>query len=134
MKKVFIKLLAITLSIITLSIITLFSFTACNDAQMVQHNIAHKSDNFNTYRKVTVLNLRSDKILLEIEGVLSIQNTEGNELAVIIKVSEKEYKMHYIYLAPEVVYLVEQVENTHTDPYHWYIRIHAIIPEFDTSK
>ena len=129
MKKAFIKLLAITISIITL-----FSFSACNDAQMVQHNIAQKSDRFDTYRKVTVLNLRSDKILLEIEGVLSIQNTEGNELAVIIKVSEKEYKMHYVYLAPEVVYLVEQVENTSTDPYHWYIRIHAIIPEFDTSK
>ena len=129
MKKVFIKLVAVLISIITL-----FSLSACNDAYTVQHNIAQKSDRFETYRKVTVLNLRSDKILLEIEGVLSIQNTEGNELAVIIKVSEKEYKMHYIYLAPEVVYLVEQLENTHTDPYHWYIRIHAIIPEFDTSK
>ena len=133
MKKEFIKVLAITIAVVFTGIFFSVS-SGCNDAQMVQHNIARKSDRFDTYRKVTVLNLRSDKILLEIEGVLSIQNTEGNELAVIIKVSEKEYKMHYVYLAPEVVYLVEQVENTNTDPYHWYIRIHAIIPEFDTSK
>jgi len=103
---------------------------ACNDAQIVQHNISRRSDKFDTYRRVTVMNLRSDRVLLEIEGYISIQNTEGNELAVIILTGRDEYKMHYVYLAEEVVYLVEQLENTDTDPYHWDIRIHAIFPEF----
>jgi predicted small secreted protein len=126
MKKIFSKLL-----VIAMVVVALFSFSACNDAEIVQHNISQASDKFETYRHVSVINLRSDKVLLEIEGYLSIQNTKGNELAVIIKTGTDEYKMHYIYLAPEVVYLVEQVENTHTDPYHWVIRIHAILPEFD---
>ena len=112
----------------------LFSLSGCNDAQTIQHNISQSSDKFETYRHVTVVNLRSDKVLLEIEGYLSIQNTEGNELAVIIKTGKDEYKMQYVYLASEVVYLVEQVNNTNTNPYHWVIRIHAVIPEFDTSK
>ena len=126
MKKLVISILAVIMCLVFL--------TGCNDAQIIQHNISQQSDKFETYRQVTVINLRSDRVLLEIEGYLSIQNTEGNELAVIIRTSEKEYKMHYVYLAPEVVYLVEQVENTNTDPYHWVIRIHAVLPEFDTSK
>lgn len=125
MKKIFSKLLAVLVMVVML-----FSFSACNDAQTIQHNISKASDKFETYRQVTVINLRSDKVLLEIEGCLSIQNTDGDELAIIIKTGTNEYKMHYVYLAPEVVYLVEQLENTHTDPYHWTIRIHAIIPDF----
>ena len=125
MKKTFSKLV-----VITMAIFMLFSLSACNDAQTIQHNIAQASDKFETYRQVTVINLRSDKVLLEIEGYLSIQNTDGDELAIIIRTGANEYKMHYVYLAPEVVYLVEQEENTHTDAYHWTIRIHAILPDF----
>lgn len=129
MRKIFSKLF-----LITMMVVALFGLGACSDAKTIQHNISQKSDKFETYRQVKVINLRSDRVLLEIEGYLSIQNTEGNELAVIIKTGKDEYKMHYVYLAPEVVYLVEQVENTHTDAYHWIIRIHAVIPEFDTGK
>lgn len=129
MRKIFSKLL-----LVAMAIVMLFSMSACDDAETIQHNISVKSDKFETYRQVTVINLRSDKILLEIEGYISIQNSTESELAIIIKTGAKEYKMHYVYLANEVVYLVEQIENTHTDPYHWVIRIHAILPEFDTSK
>ena len=122
MKKVYLILVAILAILCTL--------TACNDAQTIQHNISQKSDKFETYRLVTVINLRSDKVLLEVEGYISIQNSTTDELAVIIQTGKNEYKMHYIYLAPEVVYLVQQIENTNTDAYHWAIRIHAVLPEF----
>ncbi len=104
-------------------------FSACNDASIVQYNVSKKSDNFETYRKVTVINLRSDKILLEVEGYLSIKDSTADELAIIIMTAPNQYKMHYVYTGSEVVYLVEQTENTTTDPYHWSIRIHAVIPE-----
>lgn len=123
MKKLFIFILAV------ISLFTLTAFTGCNDADTVQHNISQASDKFETYRRVTVINLRSDKILLEVEGLISIKNSSADELAVIIKTGENTYKMHYIYLGAQIVYLVEQSENTTTDPYHWAIRIHAVIPE-----
>lgn len=119
--------------IITLLLAMIFClalFAGCNDADTVQHNISQKSDKFETYRQVTVINLRSDKILLEVEGYISIKNSSADELAVIIRTGENTYKMHYIYLGAQIVYLVEQTENTTTDPYHWDIRIHAVIPEF----
>lgn len=107
----------------------LFVASSCNDAGCVQKNIEMKSDTFSTYRKVTVINLRSDKILLEVEGYLSIKDSTDKELAIIIQTGKNEYKMHYVYVGSEIVYLVEQLENTTTDPYHWYIRIHAVLPE-----
>lgn len=110
-------------------IMCLFLLSACNDADTIQHNISQKSDNFETYRKVTVINLRSDKILLEVEGYLSIKDSTEKELAIIIMTAPSQYKMHYVYTGSEVVYLVEQTENTTTDPYHWSIRIHAVVPE-----
>ena len=122
MKKVF--------SLILILAISLFTLASCNDADTVQHNISQASDKFQTYRLVTVINLRSDKVLLEVEGYISIKDSTKSELAIIIMTGPSQYKMHYVYLGSEIVYLVEQKENTTTDPYHWDIRIHAVIPEF----
>ena len=109
-------------------LVSVVLLVGCNASDTVKHNIGKDADNFNTYRKVSVINLRSDKILMEVEGYISIKDSTEKELAVI-KIAPKEYKMHYIYLASEVVYLVEQLENTSTDQYHWKISIYAVKPE-----
>ena len=41
--------------------------------------------------------------------------------------------MHYVYLGGEMIYLVEQKENTYTDGYHWDIRIFAEFPRIITE-
>lgn len=115
--------------LLLLLVFGLFMLSGCNEADNIQHNIREEADNFTVYRKVTVLNLRSDKVLLEVEGYLSIKDSTSDELAIIIQTSPKEYKMHYVFTGSEVVYLVEQLENTNTDPYHWKIRIFAVRPE-----
>ena len=126
MKTVKKKIIAFIMALVAVLLLCV----SCNDAGIVQHNIAQKSDKFETYRVVTVINLRSDKILLEVEGYISIKNSSTDELAIIIMTGPNQYKMHYIYLGAQIVYLVEQTENTSTDPYHWDIRIHAVVPEF----
>lgn len=118
------------LSVILL-IVCLFSLVGCNKADNIQYNISTQSDRFETYRKVTVINLRSDKVLLSVEGYISIKNSTSDELAVIIQTGPKQYKMHYIYTGPEVVYLVEQLEPSNTDPYHWEITVFATIPDIN---
>lgn len=60
---------------------------------------------------------------------MSIKDSTDKELAIIIQTGKNKYKMHYVYVGSEIVYLVEQLENTTTDPYHWYIHIHAVLPE-----
>ena len=107
----------------------LLGLTSCREMNQVKHNIIWETDNFKTYRKITVINLRSDKILMDFEGYLTTTiDTEG-DVNIIIKIAENAYKLHYVHLADEIVYLSEQLENTHTDPYHWEIRIYAILPD-----
>lgn len=113
----------------------IIGITGCScKAYMIQKNIQTDADSFNTYRKVTVINLRSDKVLLEIEGYISIKDSTEDELAIIIMTGRNQYKMHYVYTRSEIVYLVEQLENTTTDPYHWKIRIFAVTPDFDIGR
>lgn len=124
---------------ISMLLLGTISLTGCvglatNEVDNIQHNIREEADTFGTYRKVTVINLRSDKVLLEIEGLISIKDSTADELAIIIKTGKDEYKMHYVYTASEIVYLVEQLENTTTDPYHWNIRVFAVTPEFDIGR
>lgn len=122
---------------ISMLLLGTFSLTGClatNEADNIQHNISKEADSFGTYRKVTVINLRSDKILLEVEGLISIKDSTADELAILIRTGKEDYKMHYVYTGAEIVYLVEQLENTHTDPYHWDIRIFAVTPEFDIGR
>lgn len=107
----------------------LFCLTGCNQANNVQYNISKKSDSFDTYRKVTVINLRSDKVLMEVEGLIAIKDSSEDELTIIIKTGDEQYKMHYVYFGGEVVYLVEQIENSTTNPYHWDIHIFAERPD-----
>lgn len=109
----------------------LVGLTGCNKADNIQHNIRQDSDNFETYRRVTVINLRSDKVLLTVEGYISIKDSAENEIAIIICTAPKEYMMHYVYTGPEVVYLVEQMKPSNTDPYHWEIKIFATWPDID---
>lgn len=115
-------------------LVCLFVLVGCNEADNIQHNIRVESDNFQTYRKVTIINLRSDTVLLQIEGYLSIKDSTSSELAIIIQTGKNDYKMHYVYTGAEIVYLVEQLEPSNTDPYHWQIRVFATIPEFDVGK
>lgn len=112
-----------------------FSLVGCNKADNIQHNIRLQADNFETYRKFTAVNLRSDKVLMTAEGLLAIKNSDTSvdgtvsELAIIIKTGEDSYKMNYLFLGGEIVYLIEQTENSTTDPYHWEINLFGVLPE-----
>lgn len=123
------KVLIAIITILTMCLL----LTGCDKAHNIQQNVVAQSNNFETYRKVTVINLRSDKILLEVEGYIAIKDSTPTELAIIIETGKNEYKMHYVYIDCEIVYLIEQLENTHTDPYHWEINIFAVIPEIHTN-
>lgn len=43
-------------------------------------------------------------------------------------VGPDQYKMDYFSIAENVCYVIEQTENTTTDPYHWDIVWYVAIP------
>lgn len=109
-------------------------FSGCSEADKVNANISKQADYFECERRITVYNARTDKIILECEGYLSISNNMSNELVVTIKTGPNEYKKNYIYLNDYTMYVVEDITGTHTDPYHYKIYFHTkILPDIETK-
>lgn len=99
----------------------------------VNHNLSKDADEFNLYRKITVTNARTDTIMLQAEGYMSISNNSANELVVTIKTGENTYYKDYIYLNDWTCYVVEQTEPTGTDKYHYQLVFYPerIVPDIE---
>lgn len=116
------------------SIVMLFSFTACSEADKVNSNLSKQADYFECERKITVYNARTDLIILEAEGYMSVSNNSANELVVTCKVGPDEYKKNYIYLNEYTMYVIEDITGTHTDPYHYKLYFHTdILPDVEVK-
>ena len=102
--------------------------SGCTEADKVNHNLSKDADYFNCERKITVYNARTDLIILEAVGYMSVSNNGANELVVTCKVGGNEYKKNYIYLNDYTMYVVEDITGTHTDPYHYEMYFHTEIP------
>ena len=100
----------------------------CSEADKVNANISKQADYFETERKITVYNARTDKIILEAEGFMSISNNSSNELVVTCKIGPNTYKKNYVYLNDYTMYVVEDITGTHTDPYHYKMYFHTEFP------
>ena len=100
----------------------------CSEADKVNANISKQADYFETERKITVYNARTDKIILETEGFMSISNNNHNELVITCKTGPNTYKKNYVYLNAYTMYVVEDITGTHTDPYHYKLYFHTEFP------
>lgn len=113
---------------IFLALYILLIFSGCSEADKVNCNLSKQADYFECERRITVYNARTDTIILEAEGYMSISNNSKNELVVAVKTGPKEYKKNYIYLNAYTLYVVEDITGTHTDPYHYKMYFHTEFP------
>ena len=93
--------------------------TDCSTAISVNYKFSKDDNEFNVYRKITVTNARTDTIMLQAEGYMSLSNNSDNELVVTIKTGEDKYYKDYIYLNDWTCYVMEQTEPKSTDKYHY---------------
>ena len=106
----------------------------CSEADNVNHNLSQAADNFQVTRKITVYNARTDLIIMEMEGNMSLSNNTTNELVVTCMTGPNTYKKNYIYLNEYVIYVVEDITGTVTDPYHYKIHFYTALPDIDINK
>lgn len=129
MKKVFGLILISVLAII---------LTACTEADTVNNNIDKSSDSFEVNRRIVFFNGITDKYLLTIEGLCSLNVNDNATLRVTCKTDKDEYKRHYLGLSDNVSYFVEQIDGANVDPFHYRVifRPESIVPDIDiqTSK
>lgn len=123
------KVFAILATAIMISV-----FAGCSEADKVNANLSKQADYFECERKITVYNARTDNIILEAEGYMSISNNENNELVITVKTGANEYKKNYVYLNDYTMYAVEDITGTHTDPYHYKLYWHTeVLPDIEVK-
>ena len=108
--------------------------TGCSEADNVNHNLSQAADNFQVVRNITVYNARTDLIIMEMEGAMSLSNTSTSELVVTCMTGPNQYKKNYIYLNEYVIYVVEDITGTVTDPYHYKIHFYTALPDIDINE
>lgn len=92
-----------------LVISTVLTLTGCTQADTVRHNLTENADSFSITRRITVFNTRTDKVLMQMTGVMSIKtDSDTKELNVLVKDGETYYK-HIIYLNDDTTYVMEDV-------------------------
>ncbi len=122
------------LMILILIIAPITFFVGCDKADTVRNNIQKEANNFTVYRKMTFVNLYTNQILYTAEGYFSVQTTYNNEyqgqqeIGLVFKVGENQFKMDYFSIANNVAYVIEQTENTTTNPYYWNIKFYVPLP------
>lgn len=92
-----------------LVISTVLTLTGCTQADTVRHNLTENADSFSITRRITVFNTRTDKVLMQMTGVMSIKtDSDTKELNVLVKDGETYYK-HIIYLNDDTTYVMEDI-------------------------
>ena len=119
--------------VIMVVVVMLCCMTACRAADNVNRNLSQAADNFQCLRKITVYNARTDLIIMEMEGYMSLSNDSYSELVVTCKTGADEYKKNYIYLNEYVIYVVEDITGTNTDPFHYKVHFYTAWTDVDIN-
>ena len=121
------------IAIFILVLIAIFILSSCSEADRVNINIGKQADYFESERRVPVYDARTDKIIMYIEGYISISNNSSSELVVTAKVGNGVYKKNYVYLNDYTLYVVEDITGTHTDPYHYKVYFDIKAPDIEVK-
>lgn len=126
------------IALMLMCVILMVGLVGCADNQSarVSYNLSTQANNFNITRQITVFNTRTDTVLFQMTGLMSISNNASNELEVVVETDAGVYKKHFIYLSDDTTYIVEDVTGAFVDKYHYELNIlpEMIIPVTVTSN
>jgi len=107
--------------VVLLLLVMVFALTACSESDKVTHNLKREADDFNVRRRITVLNTRTDKAMMQITGLLSIRTDSDGDLNITIEKAPGEYMLNYAHLSQDTTYIVEQIETKEVSKYQYEI-------------
>lgn len=115
---------------------TIAMMAGCTQAQRVSANVSKEADNFNVTRRFVAINARTDKPVMEIIGLMSIQQTGDGDVDIIVEVAPGVYKKNWVHINEWVIYSVEDINGAYVDKYHYEINFlpEMIIPITFTSN
>lgn len=103
-----------------------------SDADVASKNISKDADNFKINRRVIFYNGINGEYILEVEGFCSVDNTDGQKLAVTCKVGDG-YKKHFLGISDNVTWFAEQIDAANVSPDHYKVifKPSTILPDVE---
>lgn len=83
---------------IILAFALVLCMVGCRPSERVSYNVSKEADSFGVVRKLTVINCRTDAIMMELVGTFALGNSSAGELEVICKTGDDSYKKHFVYI------------------------------------
>lgn len=114
MKKKVVSTIVAVMAALTMA----FCATGCREADKVTYNISKEADNFNVMRRITVFNVRTDKVLWQMTGRFSIKSSDG-DLDVICEIGDGKYSKHFFDLNTWTTYIIEDLSGTDVSRYSY---------------
>lgn len=119
-------------TIVAGGLLGMIALTGCasdSDAKVVDENMRVAADNFELNRRIVFLNVEHSKYELEIQGRCSISD-DGNQLEVLCRTGDDEYKKHFLGKAQDFTYFAEQLDSAEASEYHYRVifKPQTIIP------
>jgi len=110
--------------IVVMLVVMAVVLSSCRQADVVTHNLKREADDFNIRRRITVLNTRTDKPMMQITGLLAIDVDKDGDLNITIEKSAGEYILNYAHLSQDTTYIVEQIETKDVSKYKYEIKFY----------
>lgn len=104
---------------VLMALLLCLALTACRESERVAYNISKEADNFNVTRRLTVINARTDTILMQLTGTFALKNNSTSELEVVCELADGSYQKHFVYINEYTLYVVEDISNTDVSKYHY---------------
>ena len=106
-----IEILVVVLIIIASILLTIGTYgCGCSQAYRQSVEISHQADNFETPRKLTIINTRTDQKILEFTGTFSVQR-DGYDIDILCAIGDDRYEKHFFTLNDWTIYIIEDVSN-----------------------
>ena len=100
------------LLVILLSTTMAFGLSGCySTAEDVKVNVMREADNFNVSRRVRVINTRTESVLFERQGLISVTVSGDSRLDIITKSGDDTYTKDIIGLSEDTMFIVEDIEG-----------------------
>lgn len=121
--------------IIACVVLAAITMTGCStEADKVVHNIAVEADNFNVYRRVVIINTRTDKPEFEVVGKLSV-TVSSDRLDVLVEEDGRYYK-HIINLTDNNMFVIEDLGGADVSQFKYEVNYipQSIVPYTVTKR
>ena len=122
-------------NILIMALVGLMTLTiaGCEDeATVASKNLSRAADQFEINRRIVFLNGITDKYILSIEGLCSI-NDQKHQVEVTCKTGQGMFKKHFLGLSDNVTYFAEQLEPQKVSTFHYRVifKPQVIVPNID---